>query len=223
MSWGFCWGENWEGWQPHFPSLPQSSSIHNLWSVPSCMLSLCLPALLCQCLFLLFCITLYSFRDIVTLQGHGSTYILRPLKLKVAASLITFRLTTNHIQHDVFPDYSTWAHSLILYLMLYIYQFMPMHRGRKIYKRGKKTEIWRVFFLSCLHLQQTLWVLLFSMYIDIFASWNVQCQCRQQQQQLNWNGKVFWNHKVALASCLWKHSGSSGAVGHSSGEFKPHL
>lgn len=147
MSWGFCWGENWEGWQPHFPSLPQSSSVHNLWSVPSCMLSLCLPALLCQCLFLLFCITLYSLRDIVTLQGHGSTYILRPLKLKVAASLITFRLTTNHIQHDVFPDYSTWAHSLILYLMLYIYQFMPMlHRGRKIYKRGKKKQKYEVVF-----------------------------------------------------------------------------
>lgn len=99
MSCGFRWRENWEGWQPHFPSLPQGSSVHSLWSVP-CMLSLCLSATLffsSSTRFLCFLVLSQEYSDPAGTLKYSP---LRPLKLKVRASLISHRLTTNHIQHD---------------------------------------------------------------------------------------------------------------------------
>lgn len=132
MSCGFCWRENWEGWQPHFPSLPQGSSVHSLWSVPPRMLSLCLSAML-------FSSSSSSTRVSRFLsQQYGDPVRPlkcsppRPLKLKVMASLVCDRLMTNHIQHD------THVHALQLAQSFYFIPVPDLYSFTAVWPEGNE-------------------------------------------------------------------------------------
>lgn len=152
MSCGFRWRENWEKWQPHFPSLPQGSSIHSLWSVPSCMLSLCLPATHFSSFTSFSCFLEFSqeYCDPAEPLKYSP---FRSLKLKVADSLISHRLTTNHVQRETHVHRLQWAPSHIPYVCLVFIHSRQRDLG--LMSKNKMKSMPPLFLP--LHLQQTLY------------------------------------------------------------------